>query len=113
MSRVVFSFLVILTISLVHNVSSVNINEFLAQRERLLAEESFRILGGSVTLNADEQLVNNMLMTAKTLEFDQSFSTLDFIPVDHYFLSKPAMLQSEVFQFIRQMPKGNQHCTCQ
>nr|CAH0104793.1 unnamed protein product [Daphnia galeata] len=107
MQRVVNSSFILLVVALlVCSVYSVDLNEFLAQRERLLAEESSRILGGSVILNADEQLVNNVLMAAKTLEFDQSFSTLDFIPADHYFLAKPAMLQSEVFQFIQQMPKG-------
>jgi hypothetical protein len=91
---------------LAHSAYSVDVNEFLAQREQFLAEESSRILGGSITLNADEQLVNNMLMTAKTLEYDQSFSNLDFAPATNFFLSKPSMLQSEVFKFIQQMPKG-------
>jgi hypothetical protein len=91
---------------LAHSAYSVDVNEFLAQREQFLAEESSRILGGSITLNADEQLVNNMLMTAKTLEYDQSFSNLDFAPATNFFLAKPSMLQSEVFKFIQQMPKG-------
>ncbi len=97
---------------LARSVHSVDVNEFLAQREQFLAEELSRILGGSITLNADEQLVNNMLMTAKTLEYDQSFSNLDFAPATNFFLSKPSMLQSEVFKFIQQMPKGNKiFCT--
>lgn len=107
MPRLVISTLGLLAaLLLASSVYSVDVNEFLAQREQFLAAESFRILGGSVTLNADEQMVNNMLMTAKTLEFDQSFSTLDFAPANNFFLSKPSMLQSEVFKFIRQMPKG-------
>jgi hypothetical protein len=99
----------IVILSLAHSTYSVDVNEFLAQREKILAEESFRILGGSITLNADEQLVNNMLMNAKTLEYDQSFSNLDFAPANHFFVSKPLMLQSEVFKFIQQMPKGKRN----
>ncbi len=107
MPRLVISALGIIAVMLLaHSAYSVDVNEFLAQREQILAEESFRILGGSITLNADEQLVNNMLMTAKTLEYDQYFSNLDFAPANHYFLSKPLMLQSEVFKFIQKMPKG-------
>ena len=85
---------------------SVTVEELVAQRERLLAEESTRILGGGLTLNANEQLVNNMLMEDKTTEYDQSIADLNFIPATHFFLSKPEMLNSKVFNFIRQMPKG-------
>jgi hypothetical protein len=107
MPRLVISALgIIAVLLLAHSAYSVDVNEFLAQREQFQAEESFRILGGSITLNADEQLVNNMLMTAKTLEYDQSFSNLDFAPANHFFLSKPLMLQSEVFKFTQKMPKG-------
>lgn len=108
MSRFVICSLLVVSF-LTPSTLSVDVNEFLAQRERFLADESVRILGGGLTLSSNEQLVNTMLMTAKTLEFDQAFSTLNFTPATHFFLSKPAMLESEVYQFIRQMPKGNIH----
>lgn len=107
MARFVIFSSVLLVVSLFAPSSlSVDVNEFLAQRERFLADESARILGGGITLSSNEELVNTMLMTAKTFEYDQSFSSLNFTPATHFFLSKPAMLESEVFQFIRQMPKG-------
>ncbi|KZS10612.1 Adenosine deaminase-related growth factor C [Daphnia magna] len=107
MTRFVIFSSVLLVVSLFAPSSlSVDVNEFLAQRERFLADESARILGGGITLSSNEELVNTMLMTAKTFEYDQSFSSLNFTPATHFFLSKPAMLESEVFQFIRQMPKG-------
>lgn len=96
-------FAIILTF---HYTQSISVNEFLVQRERLLAEESQRILGGSLTLNNEEQLVNNLLMESKIREYDQSFTDLNFAPAYNFFQSKPTMLQSEVYQFIRQMPKG-------
>lgn len=97
---------VLLANYLVPYVLSVDIEEFLAKRELLLEEESKRILGGGLTLNRDEQLVNTMLMDAKALEYDKSVADLKFPASTHFFLSKPTMLQSEVFKFIRQMPKG-------
>ncbi len=107
MSRFLIFGFVVLVHSLVPHVLSVDVNELLAQRERVLAEESMRVLGGGITLSSNEQLVNTMLMEAKTLEYDQATADLNFTPATHFFLSKPAMLQSEVFNFIRQMPKGN------
>ena len=92
---------------LVYHALSVTVQELVAQRERLLAEESMRILGGGLTLNANEQLVNNILMEDKTIVYDQSIADLNFIPAIHFFLSKPEMLKSKVFNFIRQMPKRN------
>lgn len=102
-SILVSVFAIILTF---HYTQSISVNEFLVQRERLLAEESQRILGGSLTLNNEEQLVNNLLMESKIREYDQSFTDLNFAPAYNFFQSKPTMLQSEVYQFIRQMPKG-------
>lgn len=82
------------------------VNEFIAQRETFLAGETARILGAGLTLNANEELINTVLMDAKNREFDLALASLDFTPAIHFFQSKPSMLQSEVFQFIREMPKG-------
>ena len=82
------------------------VNEFIAQRETFLAGETARILGAGLTLNANEELINTVLMDAKNREFDLALASLDFTPAVHFFQSKPSMLQSEVFQFIREMPKG-------
>lgn len=42
----------------------------------------------------------------KNAEYDKAFTSLNFPPAIHFFHAKDLMLQSQVFQFIRQMPKG-------
>lgn len=102
----VLSFSAILLIAFAPVILSVTLDELVAQREKFLADETNRILGGGITLDSNEQLVNTMLMEMKTQEYDAAYSSLNFAPAIHYFLSKPTMLESQVYQFIQQMPKG-------
>lgn len=83
-----------------------DVSEVLAERNRILAEEDKRFLGGSLTLNAMEKTANGVLMNVKEEEYIRSFFSADFPPANHFFQSKQAMLQSQVYQFIRNMPKG-------
>lgn len=108
MTRLFFSCCLIILVVSFHHAQSVTREEYLAQREQFLTGETSRILGGSLTLNSNEQAVNTMLMDMKTSEYDQAFNAfnLGFAPAVHYFKSKPTMLQSQVFQFIQGMPKG-------
>ena len=69
-----------------------------------------RMLGGKLVLNAAEEAVNAALMTIKMAEYDRSQQTLDFVPAINFFQSKPSMLTSQVYQFIRKMPKGTVLC---
>lgn len=87
-------------------VNSLDLNEVLQEREKILADEDKRFLGGTLTLNSAEQLANSVLMKAKTDEYDSAFLSADFTPAHHFFQAKPAMLRSQVYQFIRSMPKG-------
>lgn len=80
--------------------------EYLAQRQQILDIESRQILGGSLTLDALEEVANTLLMEAKEREYAAAVAGGDFPPASHYFNMRPLMLQSEVFQIIRQMPKG-------
>jgi predicted lysophospholipase L1 biosynthesis ABC-type transport system permease subunit len=87
-------------------VSSVDVTTYLTQRQQILDQESRQFLGGSLTLDYMEQAANALLMEAKQREYDQALATLEFPPAMHFFKAKPLMLQSEVYQIIRQMPKG-------
>ena len=87
-------------------VSSVDVNTYLTQRQQILDQESRQFLGGGLTLDSMEQAANALLMEAKQREYDQAFATLQFPPAMHFFEAKPLMLQSQVYQIIRQMPKG-------
>jgi hypothetical protein len=82
------------------------LDDVLAERDRLLANEARRMLGGQLVLNAAEEAVNALLMTTKMAEYDRAQATLDFVPAINFFQSKPSMMSSQVYQFIRQMPKG-------
>ncbi len=92
-------------ISILH-VDCLDLNDVLKEREKILADEEKRFLGGTLTLNSAEQLANSVLMKAKTEEYDSAFVSADFAPAHHFFQAKPTMLRSQVYQFIRSMPKG-------
>ena len=103
---VAFIFLLLQVSSIVWLVDCATVNDVLAERQKILADEDKRFLGGALTLNAAEQSANTILMRAKNSEYDTSFSSANFTPANHFFLGKPAMLQSQVYQLIRKMPKG-------
>lgn len=83
-----------------------DVNEILAERQKLLDQEDKRFLGGSLTLNVDEEVANAVLMQIKHDEYDRAFADLSFPPAGHFFKTKTAVLQSQVYQIIRKMPKG-------
>jgi len=99
-------FLQVFFFFLVGAATAVNVAEFQKSRNDVIKHESERFLGGSLTLNSKEQLANIALMDAKHREYDRSLKDLNFPPAVNYFQAKPLMLQSQVFQFIQQMPKG-------
>jgi len=90
----------------VHYVNCLNLTQFLGQRNKILAEEDYQLLGGSLSLNAAEKKANSILMKVKTMEYDSAISTTDFIPAKHFFKAKSSLLQSKVYEIIRSMPKG-------
>lgn len=104
-SCVVFLLCCLLSCSF-RNSLALDVNEILAERQQLLDEEDRRFLGGSLTLNADEEAANSVLMQIKYAEYDRALADSNFPPAGHFFNTKPAVLQSQVYQIIRQMPKG-------
>lgn len=87
-------------------VDSLDLTQMMAEREKIIVEEDQRFLGGTLTLNSAEQLANIALMKKKTDEYDRAFVSGNFAPANHFFQAKPSMLQSQVYQFIRSLPKG-------
>jgi Adenosine/AMP deaminase N-terminal len=59
-----------------------------------------------LTLNAQEQRVNAMLMSAKLQTYDNCFDQMCFPPARHFFDAKSDIESSEVFRLIKRMPKG-------
>ncbi|KAK8726614.1 hypothetical protein OTU49_009952, partial [Cherax quadricarinatus] len=85
---------------------TMNVEEFVKQREMLLAQEQTAILGQDQVLTLEEQVVNERIMTAKMKEMNEGFETLDFLPSKNFLLAKKEIEASEVFKIIREIPKG-------
>ena len=81
----------------------------------ILHKEDEQYLGSALVLSTSEKLANDHLMSFKRQEilnvFNNHNSTIPavFPPSQNFLNSKPLILQSEVFRFIRNMPKGS--CT--
>mgnify|MGYP005983757957 FL=1 len=81
--------------------------DFWDDRNTLLSNEASQLLGSSIQLTEDEQKVNDILMNLKFQEYDEGFlDPSKFLPSIHFFHSKAAIEQSEVFKFIQKVPKG-------
>lgn len=77
---------------------------YLVERTKFLAQESQRFLGSRLVLSAQEERVNGQLMEWKRLEYN--VPEAEFPPAHSFFLMKPRIEKSRVFQFIKRMPKG-------
>jgi hypothetical protein len=77
-----------------------------AERGAFINAEQNLYLGAKQKLNPEEERANAILMAAKWAEFDQCFDVACFPPSRHFFLAKPDIEASEVFNIIKRMPKG-------
>ena len=67
-------------------------------------------IGGKIKLSDAEVKVNDTLMKLKIKELDVArTNTTDFPPAVHFFRAKALIDKSEVFNVIRNIPKGK--CT--
>ncbi|RZC33971.1 A deaminase domain containing protein [Asbolus verrucosus] len=81
--------------------------DYRSDREAILAQEASELIGSSIELTEKEQQVNDLLMELKFEEYDQGFNDPSkFLPSIHFFRSKAEIEKSEVFKFIKMMPKG-------
>lgn len=64
-------------------------------------------VGGNIVLNSKEDMVNNILMTKKRAEINNSlYNGIPFPPNLHFFHARSLIEKSDVFQIIKMMPKG-------
>lgn len=78
-----------------------------ADREQIVAAERSQELGGTLVLTPLELTANALLMDAKYAEVDRGFEDVtQFNPAWHFFLRKKHIEETEVFAFIKAMPKG-------
>ncbi|KAK3875288.1 hypothetical protein Pcinc_019823 [Petrolisthes cinctipes] len=84
-----------------------NISEYKEQRESFLAQEKTVILGQDQVLTTDEEVVNQILLTAKMAEMNDGFDTPhNFLPAKNFLTVISDIQASEVFKIIQKMPKG-------
>ncbi|XP_063702223.1 adenosine deaminase AGSA-like [Culicoides brevitarsis] len=85
---------------------------FVAERESILAEEAKRYLGSDLELSPKEKVVNEILKREKNLELVKGFADPgSFAPAKHFFDALDDVKASKVFKILRKMPKfGVLHC---
>ena len=98
--------LCLLLILLAHKTVQESKTKYMSERSHILSKEKNMFLGSSLTLDSDEEMVNNKLMAMKQQEFNTALATDTFLPSVHFFSAKFLMEKSKVFWFLRQMPKG-------
>ena len=82
-------------------------DEYLKLRNNVIHKEYQMRLGGKMKLSDAELRVNDTLMKLKAKELDVAHTnTTNFPPAVHFFRAKPMIDKSEVFNMIRNMPKG-------
>ena len=89
------------------NMFPMNKGDYLTLRNNMLDAEFKMRTGGKVRLSDAELRVNDILMKLKAKELDVArTNTTNFPPAVHFFRAKPLIDKSEVFNMIRNMPKG-------
>lgn len=82
-------------------------DEYLVTRQTILDAERIMSLGGTMQLSPEEQLANDILMKWKFKEIDEWYqNSQQFNLSRHYFTYRDDIKQSQVYKFIRKMPKG-------
>ena len=80
------------------------------RRKNFMEQEGLMRTGGDLKLNSKEEALNSKLMAMKLKEIQAYRDDGDghnFPPAVNFLKSKPNIEKSEVFKFIRTMPKGN------
>jgi len=107
-AREVLCVLVVLfAVSYCVNMFKINKDEYLSLRNNILHKEYEMRTGGKIKLSDAERRVNDTLMKLKAKELDIArTNTTNFPPAVHFFRAKALIDKSEVFNIIRNMPKG-------
>ena len=93
--------------SYIRKINAEDKETYLEKRRTLLQEEWEMTTGGGVVLNKDELKVNTFLMNLKGAEVNEAAKPDGYFPPAHNFMAaKSRIEESDVFKFIRKMPKG-------
>jgi len=87
--------------------SQMSKDEYLRLRNNMIDKEDQMRIGGKMKLSDSERRVNDMLMKLKAKEFEIARKNVtNFPPAVHFFRAKALIDKSEVFEMIRNLPKG-------
>ena len=87
--------------------------DFFRERKKILQKEDDEWLGSELILSTSEKIANDYLMRYKHKEVLEVFNNHNvtnptvFPPSQNFLTARPLILESEVFKFIKNMPKGN------
>eukprot|EP00795_Rhopilema_esculentum_P016451 gene16451-7865_t len=82
------------------------VGDYLAERQKLIAEDAAQRTGQQIILTDKEKKANDILMAWKRKELDAAFTSGKFIGAESFITTKTKIVQSKVFQIIKKMPKG-------
>ena len=82
------------------------IDDFLHDRAEILEAENSEYLGSDLQLTPAENSANSILMAHKINELEGAFESDNFLPSRNFYTVKTKIEESDVFQFIKAMPKG-------
>ena len=91
---------------ILHLVRADTFSHYKSLRQEILQTEFANHLGQELILTEPELKVNEKLMLEKWKELDDAIQNGEFLPAKSFYLSKPEIEKSKVYQFISQMPKG-------
>ncbi|KAF5290657.1 hypothetical protein FQR65_LT01947 [Abscondita terminalis] len=81
--------------------------DFWTDRNNFIKKEENEMLGSLVNLTEKESKVNQILMNFKYIEYDEGFlNPGTFAPSQHFFQARPLIEKSDVYKFLRKVPKG-------
>ncbi|CAH2238457.1 jg13094 [Pararge aegeria aegeria] len=84
-----------------------SIDDYKAQRAKIVRDEALLSVGGNSTLTDKESDVNNCLMQRKFREVDYGFNNPQSYEFSrHFFSYKNSIRHSKVYQIIKELPKG-------
>ncbi|XP_066250546.1 adenosine deaminase 2-like [Euwallacea similis] len=82
-------------------------DQYLQKRAEILKEEEKEFSGGQENLTENEEKVNRYLLQLKQLELWQFYNnSSEFLPARNFLEAREEIDKSEVFKFIRKLPKG-------
>lgn len=90
-----------------HNCTDGKVDEYMQRRAALLHEQFEKSFENDVTLTANEQLANQIIIEAKREELNRGLSSpFAFNPSRHIFDVLQNITESKLFKILRKMPKG-------